>query len=428
MSIIHFSSVFKALDRFVAQHNGTTNRLSDRLRQPVISTAREIIRIYGAFLLKESRKASFNTSNIPSLETNSVQLAKIAHVSPRTIRRHVKRLLEAQILTEKVYIGRKANYELRFNPNILLISGVKAVKNSQKSNKNQKIKKTDTQFFKNTIRTSCPQSNSSNNSYTNNIIIAVDNKMNVNRSLPSRVTKVEVITGNELSGYAEKEGGKKINEPLAQDTPGARNFKYSNEAEKEAAIPEMQTQAKDIDSRLEASGMPFLTSYVDSLWELAKKKLYNNVCLTEHVEKRAKELLYLWYQPVKKERLDKVHKVYVKRIELVQKYLAKNPEHRFVQLPHSYFDPTNKHGFAGTKAWYKDYIRSKQKTRLKLITHAQIRRFQHNEQKETSIQKPRIPLFKDCAKRIQQLRSPELLAQFYKAILNENNKNTFIPL
>ena len=426
MSIIHFSSVFKALDRFVAQHNATTDLLSDRLRQPVIATAKEIIRVYGAFLLKESKKSSFDISNIPSLETNSVQLAKIAHVSPRTIRRHIKRLLDTSILTEKVHKGRKANYELRFNPNILLINDVKAVKRVQDQLKTYKIKSVDTHNFTNTIRTSCPQSNSSNNSYTNNILIAVDNKLNINRSLPSRAIKVEALTGNKLSGYVEKEGGKKINEPLSQVAPGARNFACATDVEKEGVFPEIKTQAKDIDSRLEASGIPFLTSYVDSLWELAKKKLYKNVCLTEHVEKRTKELLYLWYEPVKKEYIDKVHSVYTKRIELVQKYLEKDPTNRFVQLPHRYFDPKNKHGFAGTKVWYRDHIRSKQKTRLKLITHAQIRRFLYNEQKGTGNQKPRIPLFKDCERRIQQLSKPALLDQFYNAVLSEENKNLFM--
>ncbi|WP_420571915.1 hypothetical protein [Kordia sp.] len=84
MSIIHFSRAFKALDHFVEQHNTTADSLSDRLRQSVIATAREIIRIYGASLLKESKKASFDAANIPSLKTNNVQLAKIARVSTRT--------------------------------------------------------------------------------------------------------------------------------------------------------------------------------------------------------------------------------------------------------------------------------------------------------------------------------------------------------
>ncbi|EDP96417.1 hypothetical protein KAOT1_03372 [Kordia algicida OT-1] len=397
------------------------------MRQPVIATAREIIRIYGASLFKASKKAGFDTASIPPLATNNIQLAKISHVSTRTIKRHLKKLLQTNVIIEKINYGRKANYELYLNPKILLINSEKAVNKQQNQKENMKSKNTDNQFFKKNYWTSCPQTDASNNSYINNILIAVDNKMNIDRSLSYRSSKVEALAGNNFTRYVEKEGKEKINEPLIQGTPGARNFKSTNDVEKEGELPEVKTQAKDIDSRLEASGIPFLNSYVDSLWELAKKKLYKEVCLTENVEKKTKELLYLWYQPVKKQHLDKVHNVYIKRVELVQKYLAKDPEYRYVQLPHKYFDPTNKHGFTGTKVWYENYIRSKQNTRLKLITHAQIRRFLNNEKKQTQHQKPRFPLFKDCEKRIQQLGKPVLLNQFYTAVLNEKNKAVFIP-
>ncbi|WP_050765203.1 hypothetical protein U8527_09910 [Kordia algicida OT-1] len=393
----------------------------------MIATAREIIRIYGASLFKASKKAGFDTASIPPLATNNIQLAKISHVSTRTIKRHLKKLLQTNVIIEKINYGRKANYELYLNPKILLINSEKAVNKQQNQKENMKSKNTDNQFFKKNYWTSCPQTDASNNSYINNILIAVDNKMNIDRSLSYRSSKVEALAGNNFTRYVEKEGKEKINEPLIQGTPGARNFKSTNDVEKEGELPEVKTQAKDIDSRLEASGIPFLNSYVDSLWELAKKKLYKEVCLTENVEKKTKELLYLWYQPVKKQHLDKVHNVYIKRVELVQKYLAKDPEYRYVQLPHKYFDPTNKHGFTGTKVWYENYIRSKQNTRLKLITHAQIRRFLNNEKKQTQHQKPRFPLFKDCEKRIQQLGKPVLLNQFYTAVLNEKNKAVFIP-
>ncbi|WP_053002649.1 hypothetical protein [Kordia jejudonensis] len=78
MSIIHFSTVFKALDVFVDKHNAFSDNLSSRLRQPVIATAREIIRIYGASLFKASKETCFDTTSIPPLKTNNVQLAKIS--------------------------------------------------------------------------------------------------------------------------------------------------------------------------------------------------------------------------------------------------------------------------------------------------------------------------------------------------------------
>ncbi|QHI36718.1 hypothetical protein IMCC3317_46770 [Kordia antarctica] len=430
--VIHFSTVFKALDTFVAKHNATSDSLSARLRQPVIATAREIIRIYGASLLRASKQACFDTSNIPSLKTNNVQLAKISHVSTRTIQRHLKKLLQANIITEKIWHGSNASYELYLNPKILLINGQEPVNNSQILAKTEKTKSTDNQFFKNEKRTNCPHTDSSNNSYINNILIGVHKKLDANNQRSSlSLTAIDFSgnkTGNNFSRYTEKEGAKQNKEQLAQDTLGARNFyqkhthhQPDNDTEREGKSSEATEQAKDIVSRFEASSFSSFNFYVDDLWKLAKNTLYENVFLTKYQEKRAKELLRLWYEPVEERNLDKVHKVYVKRIGLVCKYIAKDPQNRFVQLPNRYFDPTNTFGFTGTKVWYENQMRSKQKTRLKLITHAQIRRFLNNEQKQTEKQKPRLPLFYDCEKKIQKLGNPKLLDQFYEHVLKSTS-------
>jgi macrodomain Ter protein organizer (MatP/YcbG family) len=92
-------------------------------------------------------------------------------------------------------------------------------------------------------------------------------------------------------------------------------------------------------------------------------------------------------------------------------------------LPDRYFDPANKHGFTGTKVWYENQVRSKRKMRLKLILHAQIRRFLNNEKKDTSLQSPRLQLFRQCEARIGKLKDQELLNQFYASILNKSTFN-----
>ena len=431
MNIIHFSTVFKRLDHFVKTHNSNSPTLSTHLRQPMVATAKEIIKIYSLSLLKAQKIAPLDLDNLPPLETNSVQLATMTNVSPRTIRRHIRRLLDANVLTEKVFRGRKANYELRFNSEILLISGVKAVESNKNTAVKQKNKSTDNQTYKNYIRTRCPQPNPSNNGYINNVIIGVDKKLN--RSSLSLTTQnlTGNDSGNKFSRYVEEEGGKKINEPLTQGTPGAKfssrnttqKHSFFDDVEEEEKSGGAKEQAKDTDSRLAASRFDSFKPYVDSLWKLAKETIYKDTYLTEHQQTRAKELLLDWYAPVREPDLPKVHSVYVKRMELVQKYLAKDPENRYVQLPDRYFDVNNKHGFTGTKSWYKTHIRAKRKTRLKLIMHAQIRRFINNENKETSKQLSPLQLFKECEKRVGSLNAPELLNQFYVSIVNNTTFN-----
>ncbi|EDP94694.1 hypothetical protein U8527_07025 [Kordia algicida OT-1] len=440
MNIIHFSTVFKRLDQFVKHHNSNSDKLSNHLRQPIVATAKEIIKIYGLSLLKAHKIKPLEVDNIPPLETNSEQLAKMAHVSTRTIRRHIQRLLDAKVLTEKVYKGRKANYQLRFNSNILLISGLKPVNKDEFLEDDKKKKTTDNQFFKNSLRTTCPQSDSSNNSYINNIIIAVDNKIKRSSLALTSHYFSGNKTGNKFTGYVEKEGAKRSNEPPLKGTPGAQknvpkddkiSKKYSSNVsdlqnsvvEKEGQSKQVIKQAKDTASMPETCCFSSLNLYVDSLWNLSKETIYKNTFLTKNQQLRAKELLRDWYAPVSERNLAKVHNIYVQRIELVRKYLAKDSKNRYVQLPDRYFDVTNKYGFTGTKAWYEIHMKAKRKTRDKLMLHAQIRRFINNEEKDTSKQLSRLQLFKDCEKRIESLNSPELMDQFYATILNKTSFN-----
>jgi hypothetical protein len=115
-----------------------------------------------------------------------------------------------------------------------------------------------------------------------------------------------------------------------------------------------------------------------------------------------------------------VHQVYVDRIGLVQKYISKDPEKRYVQLPDKYFDPKNSSGFTGTKTWYYQLKKREFEVQKKLILHAQIRRFLNNEKKETAKQKPRLELFRSCETRLGKLGKPELVNQFHASVLNHS--------
>ena len=130
--------------------------------------------------------------------------------------------------------------------------------------------------------------------------------------------------------------------------------------------------------------------------------------------------LQLWYEPVSDKMLSKVHQVYVERIAIVEKYIAKDSERRFIQLPHQYFDPNNSSGFTGTRKWYYDQKKRELEVQQKLILHAQIRRFLNNEKKDTTKQKPRLELYKACETRIGKLGQPELIKAFQAAVLDHS--------
>ncbi len=404
MAIIQYSTAFNALEGYVNQHNASTKDLSSHIRQAMILTTQEIIKIYSISLLKANSIAAIDLQNLPPLKTNNLQLAKRAKASTRTIQRHLKRLMEANIITKKIWHGSNSGYELFINPNILLIGGVKAVNKPQKELQSEKLKPTENQFFKNTKTTTCPHTDTSNNGYINNIIISVDKLKTKASSLPlTNGYESRNATGNTFTGYTGKIDPTKKND--------------AGEIERKSrATDQTSAEISEVDQARSAS----LSFYVKSLWKLARNTIYKDHYLTQSQEKTALKLLHLWYEPVSDRQLQNVHEVYVSRLGIVQKYIAKDPTKRYVQLPDKYFDPKNPSGFTGTRIWYQKQKKREYEVRLKLILQAQIRRFLNNEKKETAKQKPRLELFRSCETRIGKLGQPELLNAFHTSVLNHS--------
>ena len=404
MPIIQYSTAFNALDCYVKQHNAVSQDLSSQIRQAMILTAREIIKIYSLSLLKANSIQAVDLENLPPLRTNNVQLAKRSNASTRTIQRHIKRLIDANVIIKKIWHGSNSGYELWLNPNILLIRGGKAVNKPSKEQEDEIIELSDNQFFKKYTSPTCPHTDTSNNGYINNIIIDVDKLKTKTSSLPlTNGYQSRNATSNIFTGYTGKidpikkiDAGEIERIKRATDQTGAEIF--------------------GVDQARSAS----LSFYVNSLWKLARNTIYKGHYLTKSQEIKGKELLYLWYEPVTDKKLANVHQVYVERLNIVQKYLNKDPTKRYVQLPSQYFDPKNKYGFTGTRSWYQKQKKRDFEVQLKLILHAQIRRFLNNEKKETAKQKSRLELFRSCETRLSKLGQPDLVKTFHASVLNHS--------
>ncbi len=139
---------FMKLGAFIAHSNAPEVLLAKRLRQPVIATAKELIRVYGLALLKARDIAPLSIENLPSLRTNNIQLSKLLVCSPRTIGRHINKLIEAGVITHKKWHGSNSSYEAWVSPEVLPVNGVKAVKKPQKGLQFQKIEQIENQFLK----------------------------------------------------------------------------------------------------------------------------------------------------------------------------------------------------------------------------------------------------------------------------------------
>jgi hypothetical protein len=396
MSIIPYSESLKALDTYIKNYNAQCTRVAEKLKQSTISTAKDLIRIYGLELLKIKYNPQMP---LPPLRTNNKHLATISNTSGRTIQRHIKRLQLAGIITHKQWRGSRASYDIHILTEILCITKAKPVENlNPDRNKLNKVA-IDNQVIITNKTTICPHRDTSNNGYINNIIIAVDKWKTDTSSLPLTLSsKSRNATGNSFTRYTGEIASKK--------------YKNAGETARNSRVTE-QTGAEILESDVARSVS--LNSYADKLWQYAFKKLYIETPLTDGQIKTAKRLLLKWYEPVSKENLELVHQVYLERINIVRKYLDKDSS-RFVQLPNRFFDPKNPSGFTGTKRWYQKTLRQNKKSQEQLALQVAILKFKNNEMLDTALQKPRLAMFLSCEKTVKSLNKPDLLSLFYKSV------------
>ena len=122
MQTLLFSESLKKLGAYIKAYNASQNAVKGQVRQPMISTARELVLLYGHFLCQPAGAVLHDIHALPPLRTNNGQLAARCLCSKRTIQRHMERLIESEVVIKKRWRGSKASYELWLNPSVLCIN------------------------------------------------------------------------------------------------------------------------------------------------------------------------------------------------------------------------------------------------------------------------------------------------------------------
>lgn len=371
MLIIHYGTSLKAIDTYIDKYNAECTP-SEMVRKGVRYTAKEIVRVYGEALKKANKIRPLDLCNIPPLSTNNVHIGKLTNSSSRTAQRHVKRLIEIGIIIDKKWHGTKANYELWITDEILLIKQRIKQEETEIALIKSFLEPAEKQPVKNDKRTKYPHRESSNK---NNLLIAVCNSTDRTAFESSEVG--ERFLG---SGYTEEKlcaflrGVKKIDskvvskKTIESERKGfSKKEKEKNCAQKEKETME-DTEGKQVRAGKSSSKIvsetdartDSLNLYTDLLWSMAKNTIYSDRSLSNWQQGIAKELIRKLYEPVRTESLYKVHAHYVARIAWQWHCIKRQPNKRFVQLPHQYFNTNNPNGFVGTKKHYlKDEIRKR---------------------------------------------------------------------
>lgn len=413
--IINYTRTFKAINKHIDSYN-LEKESKERVKANMIHTTHQMIKLYAINLIELSRKREVDPLNLPPLRTNNIQLHRLTTSSARTIQRHINRLKEAGVIQQKTFKGTSANYEIVLNPDLLVIKGsnetigFKVEQELIKARKNQE----EAVLKSSSKTTKCPLDRVTSTSTRNNkTLIAVNNSAhdttgNDQRSFAKKQNESLKTTGNQ-TGYTGGKDGAKVPPKVGQNDIYETGGKDSSNG-----LESTKSELLGVSEARSAS----LHLYVDMLWMLAKNVLYKDIYLTERQSEEGKNKLFQWYEPVSTESLMNVHQIYVSRIDLVKKYIAKDPQRRFVQLPIQYFEPTNPNGFTGTKAWYQKEQERKQQVHKKRTTYIQINRLKKNDLKPNHEQVPKLQLYKECESIVERLNEPVLLAQFHKAVLN----------
>lgn len=407
MIVIHYPTAYKALDCFIDLFNEKAEKSSHKLRTGAVMTAKEIVRIYGISLLKANGCQEIDKEKLPPLQTNNMQLAKLVKCSSRTIQRHIIKLHAAGFITNKIFRGSNANYELLINPQILLAKEKLSVDKAKihfQEVLNQALKNEVKSTISPEQKTNCPHTYSSNNSYKrNNIIITVDNSEK-RSSLP--------LTDEDCSGYVTGNTTGNTGE-IAQ----VFSEKQKNNIQEAGEIASRADQSGHRNVAPDTARDNSLTMYVSLFWLMARNLLYTNTDLTERQVMIAKKLIRKLYEPASTANLSAVHQQYVQRISLVAKFIQKDPLHRFVPLPYIYFDRYNPKGFVGTKEWYKADQQRKKEIERELTLSRLIRKYQNNEKRDVIKKKSALQLFRECENTLGKFNDPVLTQRFHSAVL-----------
>ena len=390
MKIISYPHSYKALDAYIEKHNEQYDSCKDKIRGSVILTMKELIRIYGISLIKANAVCKINLNKLPSLETNNPQLAKMVRLSSRTIQRHIAKLQDVGLITEKIWHGSNANYELFINPEVLCINDRLSVKDSflrLERERRESSKETENQALEEERTPKCP--------HTYAGTIRTNRLMNVEKPAGTTQRSEHPFTGavgpaGTIAGTTGKIGALRA----------GRGADSEKKEEKE-----------------DPARSNILRMYVRLLWNMAQNLLYKGVYLTDEQIEIGKKLIRKWYQGVETEQLSKVHKAYRERISLAARYVSKDPEKRFAQFPFRYFDPENPHGFAGTEKWHKDYKKRQREVYLEYLLQNQIQKYINNQKKKAYRRKPQLKIFRECEKTLRK-HSAALADRFYAVILD----------
>lgn len=410
---INYSKSFKAIDEFFEKYNdGKTMGDKTRLKANTKATAYAIIRLYGNYLYSKKMLFVKGTigaelcNDIPPLSTNNIRIAEHINTTDRTVRNHIKKLVDVGLIVKKVNHGKLNNFELWLNPEIL---GIK---------KKLDLKEIQAKISKEIINSNTEEINQKNEalnlSQRKNLPLNVScdtETKNLDNTNNTTVDKESLKSDNiSVSSKAETKD-------TEQETRESKTTKNSNPTKKLKKISSKQKvspENKEVSpKKIELE--KHIKSLIDFLWSLSVSLIYNDMELEEHQQIIAKRHFQQFFKKAtSKEIASRWYKQYCKRITMASIYYKNHPEYE-KHLPSFYFDPENEKGFRATKGWYVKYTTSKLKQAKNRLLSLSIRQIEAAPND--------AGIYLTVQQRINKFNDQELMDRFNKKVLEIQKQN-----
>lgn len=425
-NLIDYSKSLKQIELFFEKYNeGKTMGDPTRLKSNTKSVAEALIRIYGSYLYKKGFLFVPGTvgaelyNEIPPLSTNNVRIAEKINATGRTVRTHIKKLVDAGFIIKKTTHGRANNFDLWINPEIL---GVKKKMNLSEiqSKITNEILKNEAEEEANNLA-SPPPPHAEN--FSAKCILDTENR-NLDNDDNSSVDKVSQSDDNSVSPKVETIETTTETELETRERKQSQITKQGNEQKKVAA---KKNKAAGTDKSGDSSGNTddnsfskqkkkeldeYIKKLIDSLWQLAVMFIYKDMKLEEHQVIIAKKHLKKYFKGVdSKEAAKRWFEQYGKRLSMAETFYKNNPGYE-KYLPSFYLDPTNKKGFVATKNWYIKYLKSKEKQAKTRMLNLAIRKVEAAPKD--------VGVYTSAQQSLSRFKDKELLDKFNKKVKSIN--------
>lgn len=311
-----------------------------QIKSNVMGTAEHLLEFYSNHLHLQAKSKPMLTR---AFITNSQALATHVGYTKRTAYNHIKKLMEAGIIKEKVFRGTNTGFVIEFNPDILV-----ARQNYEYTQyliaQSCLLLKTETVSDEILSKVSKLTPSFSDSSYG-----IVKNLQHINtRTLLQELNinmneKGIVNNDNNSAGKTSSENNNVINNDCLLQEPIQEHVMRGaskNRAEKDEINPEKKK--KIALRRASLSAYQFLETV-----------FYSDRTISEHEIDIALMFLEKYFSKAQNEKqLSQKFNEFIQRVMLARQYILKAPG-RFIPNPRIWLDPAFKNGFTGTELWLK---------------------------------------------------------------------------